>query len=179
MSDRMWRKMAVMASISIATTLGVPAHAQLATEKLLFQDITLSPNFQPDPRQLRGISGGTIAVRDLTGVANTVTGPCVGYVSERPDHQLMLTEFFDSLRLMVESEGDTAIVVRGPGGLWCNDDLDGKNPGAIGFWLPGTYEIWVASYAENQYYPYRIRLSEIDLPTESIDRWVIESHEDL
>jgi hypothetical protein len=51
-------------------------------------------------------------------------------------------------------------VVRGPGGTWCNDDYTNMNPGIAGQWLSGTYQIWVGSYQEDQYYPYVIRISE-------------------
>jgi hypothetical protein len=164
MSHQVQRFRIVSVLMAMTPIFCLPSHSQLPTDKLLFQDITISPNFHPDPTFLRGISGGTLPAITLTGVSKTVTGFCVGYLHEYPDHQLTLTEFFGSLRLMVESEGDTAIVVRGPGGVWCNDDFDGKNPGAIGFWLPGTYEIWVASYDQGEYYPYRIQLSEVELP---------------
>jgi len=50
--------------------------------------------------------------------------------------------------------------VRGPGGSWCNDDYEGKNPGIVGQWLSGTYDIWVGSPQKNKYIPYIIRISQ-------------------
>jgi hypothetical protein len=50
--------------------------------------------------------------------------------------------------------------VKGPGGTWCNDDFDGKNPGIVGEWLPGTYQIWIGSYKENESLPYTLKITE-------------------
>jgi hypothetical protein len=59
----------------------------------------------------------------------------------------------------VESPQDTTILISGPGGTWCNDDFEGKNPGIAGQWLAGTYKVWVGSYDKNNYHPYIIRIS--------------------
>ncbi|HEY9646374.1 MAG TPA: hypothetical protein V6C88_08405, partial [Chroococcidiopsis sp.] len=61
--------------------------------------------------------------------------------------------------LQVQSTGDTMLVVRGPGGTWCNDSYNGQNPGIAGQWFSGTYEIWVGSPSNDAYYPYIIRIS--------------------
>lgn len=60
----------------------------------------------------------------------------------------------------MQSPKDTTIIVRGPGGIWCNDDFKGKNPGIAGQWLPGTYSIWVGSYDQTKYHPYVLRITE-------------------
>ncbi len=133
------------------------------TPPFLFENITLSPNFNPDAIAIRGISGGTIWARELAARKETETGPCVGFADEQPDHVLTLTNFFNYLSLQVDSPADTTIIVRGPGGTWCNDDVinQGKNPGIFGQWQAGTYQIWVGSFNKNQYHPYRIKLSEV------------------
>jgi hypothetical protein len=126
----------------------------------IFESVTLAPGFDRDPLTLRGISGGPLLAPDLAERSDTPTGPCVGFVDEEPDHTMVLDDFFDYLSLQIQSTEDTTLVVRGPGGTWCNDDYTNMNPGIAGQWLSGTYQIWVGSYQEDQYYPYVIRISE-------------------
>jgi hypothetical protein len=68
------------------------------------------------------------------------------------------------MTLQVRSSGDTILLVRGPGGVWCNDDLRDRNPVISGAWLPGTYEIWVGSYEKNAAFPYILNVLEGPLP---------------
>lgn len=133
---------------------------ELSPGATIFEDVTLSPSFAPDPTTVRGISGGATAANELVGRVETTTGPCNGFVDAAPDHTIVLTEFFGYLSLQVQSPEDTTLIVRGPGGTWCNDDFSGPNPGIAGQWLSGTYEIWVGSYAQDTYHPYVIRLTE-------------------
>jgi hypothetical protein len=84
----------------------------------------------------------------------------VGYVDQQPDHTIVLTEFFDYLRLEVQSPENTTLVVRGPGGVWCNDTYNGQNPGIAGQWFSGTYQVWVGSGTPDTYHPYVIRISQ-------------------
>lgn len=125
----------------------------------IFENVTLDPNSEETTTIVRGLSGGAIAATEQAGRNATITGPCVGFVDGEPDHKLILTGFFDSLTIEVRSSEDTTLVVRGPGGSWCNDDFDGKNPGITGQWFSGTYEVWVGSYQRNKYYPYVIRMT--------------------
>lgn len=126
----------------------------------IFENITISPRFSPDPIIIRGISGGSTPAARIAGRNQSITGPCVGLVDEQPDHRLELTAFFNYLSLQVESTQDTTLVIRGPGGTWCNDDFEGnKNPGIVGQWQKGIYEVWVGSYTSEQYHPYTIRIS--------------------
>ncbi len=126
----------------------------------LFENITISPRFSPDPIIIRGISGGSIPAARIAGRDQSITGPCVGLVDEEPDHRLELTAFFNYLSLQVESSQDTTLVIRGPGGSWCNDDFEGnKNPGIAGQWQKGIYEVWIGSYSSEQYHPYTIRIT--------------------
>jgi len=145
------------------SSAGQSANAQtvdFSPGSTIFEDVTLSPSFAPDPTTVRGISGGATAASELAGRTETTTGPCNGFVDEAADHTIVLTEFFSYLSLQVQSPEDTTLVVRGPGGTWCNDDFSGPNPGIAGQWLSGTYEVWVGSYAEDTYHPYVIRLTE-------------------
>ncbi|WP_088890111.1 hypothetical protein [Leptolyngbya ohadii] len=138
-----------------------PAHAQTPGQPLtIFENVTLSPGFAPDPTTVRGISGGDRSANEIAGRSSTATGPCNGFIDTQPDHTIVLTQFFNYLSLQVQSNEDTTIIVRGPGGTWCNDDYSGKNPGIAGQWLSGTYEVWVGSFAQNSFSPYVIRISE-------------------
>lgn len=137
-----------------------PSSASQSSPLTIFENVTLSPSFSPDPSTVRGISGGPQTATDVAGRAETVTGPCNGFVDQQPDHTVVLTQFFPYLSLQIQSSDDTTLVIRGPGGTWCNDDYSGKNPGIAGQWLSGTYQIWIGSYAENAYSPYVIRFTE-------------------
>ncbi|WP_413172320.1 hypothetical protein [Anabaena azotica] len=132
-----------------------------AEESPIFGDITIKRQFSPDPLEVRGMSGGSVPARKINGGSETPTGSCSGFVDEAPDHTLKLTSKFDYLKLQVESPADTTIIIKGPGGNWCNDDFDGKNPGIVGEWLKGTYQIWVGSYEKGKYLPYTLKITEV------------------
>lgn len=153
-----WLALPVAAQTAQPTPSVSPAPA--SPSPTIFENVTLSPAFSPDPTTIRGISGGPDAADQVAGRADTVTGPCNGFVDQQPDHTLVLTEFFNYLSLQIQSSEDTTLVIRGPGGTWCNDDYSGKNPGIAGQWLSGTYQIWIGSYNESGYYPYVIRMTE-------------------
>jgi hypothetical protein len=132
---------------------------QSSSTSTIFENVTLTPDFSPDPITVHGISGGPVMAADLTRRATTATGPCSGFVDRQPDHIMTLTHFFNYLSLQIESSDDTTIVVRGPGGTWCNDDYQGKNPGIAGRWFSGTYQIWIGSVIKDRYSPYIIHIS--------------------
>lgn len=134
-----------------------PSTTVIPTAAPLFENVTLSPS-SPEVT-VRGISGGPQLAAQVSGRQETSTGACVGYVDTDADHRMMLTNALDYLSLQVESPEDTTLIIRGPGGSWCSDDLNGRNPGIVGSWLPGAYEIWVGSYRPGDYYPYVIRIS--------------------
>lgn len=128
----------------------------------IFENPTISPGFTPDPLTVKGFGGGDTPANQIAGTSGTTNGPCVGFVDKEPDHTLKLTSFFDYLSLRVRSNGDTTLVIKGPGGVWCNDNYDGsdKNAGIAGQWLEGTYQIWVGSYRNDQSPVYVIELSQ-------------------
>lgn len=137
-----------------------PVLSQDAPWTSIFEDVNLYPKSPQNRMIIRGLSGGPVSAKETTGRENTATGPCVGFIDQQPDHRLVLNGFFQSLKLEVKSSEDTTLVVRGPGGSWCNDDFEGKNPGIAGQWFSGTYEIWVGSYQRNKYYPYIIKITK-------------------
>ncbi|WP_174762911.1 hypothetical protein [Anabaena sp. UHCC 0187] len=148
--------------VILCITAGFNSVANAQTASPIFGDMTIQHPFSPDPLTVRGMSGGSIPGSKIAGKAETApTGPCKGFVDETPDHTLKLTSKFDYLKLVVQSPADTTMIVKGPGGTWCNDDFDGKNPGIVGEWLPGTYQIWIGSYQENESLPYTLKITEV------------------
>ncbi|NJK59795.1 MAG: hypothetical protein HC918_05460 [Oscillatoriales cyanobacterium SM2_1_8] len=131
--------------------------AQPKTQVRLFENATVGTQ-PPAPIVLRGISGGPAETQAIAGRPETETGPCLGFVDPEPDHRITLQIPFERLRLQVAATGDTVLVVRGPGGVWCNDDADDRNPAIGGSWLAGTYEIWVGSYEAGAAFPYLLEI---------------------
>ena len=111
------------------------------------------------PLVIKGTSGGTIIAKEITQTENTATGYCDGYVRPQPNHVLKLESFFKSLRLEVESSADTTILVKGPGGVWCNDDAGSANPMIEGQWQPGVYQVWIGSYQAESSNSYQIKVT--------------------
>jgi hypothetical protein len=126
----------------------------------MFEDISISPNFTPKEIELRGISGGGVETQKKSGRKVTETGDCIGFIDTEPDHKITMTKPFRYLQMQVKSSGDTILLVRGPGGIWCSDDVSDRNPEISGDWLEGTYEVWVGSYEENTSFPYLLQLTE-------------------
>lgn len=126
----------------------------------IFGDITIDRQFSPNPLTVRGMSGGSVPASKVNGGSKTQTGTCSGFVDKEADHNLKLLSKFDYLKIQVESPADTTIMIKGPGGTWCNDDLHGKNPGIVGEWLKGSYKIWVGSYEKGKYLPYTLKITE-------------------
>jgi len=146
--------------VTLFITSAVHAIADAQEVPTIFGDITIDSQFSPDPLTVRGMSGGLLSGNQVAGKEETATGPCNGFVDETPDHTLTLTSKFDYLRLLVQSPEDTTIIIKGPGGTWCNDDFNGKNSGLVGEWLPGTYQIWVGSYEKGKYLPYTLQITK-------------------
>lgn len=135
-----------------------PVMAQPLPKQAIFESLQLQSGFAPNPQILRGVSGGGERAADFLNITETPTGPCVGFIDSHADHQVSLMNFFNDLKLSVESAGDTVLVVKGPGGVWCNDDAVGQNPAIRGEWQKGQYQVWVGSRNQRQYYPYILEI---------------------
>ncbi|MFN3926297.1 MAG: hypothetical protein ACK4QL_03015 [Pseudanabaenaceae cyanobacterium] len=159
----MWGKLAIaLAMLSWSVSLSAqPPTNKRGVGMHLFGNLTISPSPTPQQHTLYGISGGTAPTQSLAGIKTSETGDCIGFVDSTPDHQLTLTGFFRYLRLQVRSSGDTVMLVKGPGGTWCNDDVSDRNPIIAGGWLQGTYSIWVGSYEPNASFPYILEVSTV------------------
>jgi len=125
----------------------------------MFEDVAIAPSALAQAIELRGISGGTVETQKGSGRKVTETGECIGFIDSEPDHKITLTKPLRFLQMRVKSSGDTVLLVRGPGGIWCSDDASDRNPEISGDWLEGTYEVWIGSYEENASFPYLLQLS--------------------
>jgi hypothetical protein len=106
---------------------------------------TLHPGFWPDPIVLDYYSGGN-------NDASSYGEPCVGRIASVPDHILTVTEPLDYLRIYVESDADTTLVVEqvSTGEVACNDDANDLNPGLEWDFVPiDIYHVYVGNYHEN------------------------------
>ena len=146
--------------LMIFSPLAIAESLPAKKSALMFQDITISPQLNHDPEVVRGISGGAEETTKVSGRSKTETGDCIGFVDALPDHKITLTNSFKFLNLKVLSSGDTVLLIRGPGGSWCNDDTNGRNPSISGEWLKGTYEVWIGSYELNSSHPYLLQITE-------------------
>jgi hypothetical protein len=52
-------------------------------------------------------------------------------------------------------------MIKGPGGIWCNDDTNDTNPVIEGQWQPGSYKIWIGSYQVDVFNDYLIKITGI------------------
>ncbi|MBR8833914.1 MAG: hypothetical protein DSM106950_07715 [Stigonema ocellatum SAG 48.90 = DSM 106950] len=147
-------------TLAIASTINAQAYGQETPPPMFFGDLRIDRNFSPDRLIVRGMSGGSISGKEIVGRTVTPTGSCTGYYDEQPNHTLELTSKFDYLKLLVDSPKNTILMVTGPGGTWCNDYFDGKNPGIVGEWLSGTYNVWIGSNKKDEYLPYTLEVTE-------------------
>ncbi|MEM6835673.1 MAG: hypothetical protein AAF609_02370 [Cyanobacteria bacterium P01_C01_bin.120] len=129
-----------------------------ATAQTLF--IRLAVGFTPNPTVLEGTGGGDRPAAEVVNATNSLTGPCLGYISETPHEEVTLDSNFANLEMRVESELDTTLIVSGPDGIWCNDDSGGKNPAIAGGWAPGIYQVWIGAYRAEQVPEYVLYISD-------------------
>lgn len=144
-------------SLPILASLGLmgiaaPAQAQM------YGNVTIDSN-SPNPMEVTGVGGGSRSAKSIAGTEGTSTGDCVGFVDGQADHTLVLKKYFKSLTVTSESSTDTTMIVKGPDGVWCNDDLRDKNAGITGDWKAGTYEVWVGSYSKSKSVPYTLKIT--------------------
>lgn len=90
-----------------------------------------------------------IRLVNRTGIAAEISPDCAGYMDpSRPDTVLTLDRVEPRVTVYAASEADTTLMLRTPdGGILCNDDFVGLNPGIVMTDAePGDYAIWVGSY---------------------------------
>lgn len=118
------------------------------------ENLRLSRGFAPDPSSVRGTAGGA---RDGAQLSEQ----CRGWIADKPDHELVLVDDFPYLRLDVQSTEDTMLIMRGPGGVRCDDDSGGAHqPRIEGRFNAGRYALWVGSFQPGEYTRYELRITE-------------------
>lgn len=125
-----------------------------------FGQVTLAPGFSPDPYSVSIRSGGTLDIGAME------LGPgCLGSGTFQPDFILQYAGDGDMLRLYVDGNGDTGLVVNAPDGSWhCNDDsYDGLDP-TVTFQgaESGQYDVWVTSYSEGENVDGTLSITELE-----------------
>lgn len=145
-----------------------PDSMQLQPGQGQMPPLTLATGFVPDPAIARGAATGTMPVSALNPVMSPASPDptCTGHVPSQPAHVVTLTTSFDRLRILVSSAQDVVLVVRQPDGTFrCDDDTDPgviTNPTMEGAFAPGTYTIWVGTWAQTTTpAPYVIGFTEL------------------
>lgn len=120
--------------------------------KAAYENFTLAPGFTPEPVSGSGLSGGSRQTADC------------GFVdaANAPDHVINVTQPFSFLRAHVEAEGDVTLLIEGPDGRFCSDDVNGLMPEISGSWPAGTYRVWIGDFEGNSRgeYQYQLFLTE-------------------
>lgn len=118
---------------------------------------TLAPGFQPSPYTIDVVSGGDVAVKPLALGDN-----CLGYAAADPDIVLELAADFERVTFLSASAADTTLILNLPNGSWsCNDDTNGLNPALVYYNpAPGSYQVWIGSYAAENFDDARLYLAE-------------------
>jgi len=110
----------------------------------LFENVSLTSGFTPDPYTVELAAGGDNPASSELGTE------CTGNVtSSQPDVVLNYTAGSDyGLSLFAESDSDTTLIVLTPGGWQCDDDSYGDLNPNIRLDSPqsGDYLIWIGTY---------------------------------
>lgn len=150
--------------LKLAIALGCVLSATPAlAETANFGSRSLAPGFSLEDGSVTGFTGGSysfsaLANRDEQG------NSCLGYGDSQPDYILTLEQDFAALQLVVDSGGaDTTLVIEGPEGFWCGNDIDDFNPDAqiIGENVKaGSYSVWVGTMNAGDRQNYTLTISE-------------------
>lgn len=136
-----------------------PAIAQTAN----FGSLSLTPGFELDESSLNGYTGGSYSFSALTN-RDQQGNSCLGYGDSQPDYIFTLEQDFTALQLVVDSGGaDTTLVIQGPEGFWCGNDIDDFNPDANVLsedLKAGTYSVWVGTMTPGDRQNYTLTISE-------------------
>ncbi len=160
----------LLAASALTLCLVAPAQAQDVNADPIYETVTLSGGFTPDPYVVNLSSGGT-------NDASKISPQCDGFVATSPDVRLNFQPGSLPLYISATSDEDTTLVINAPDGNWyCDDDSGGDLNPMVSFDNPmtGRYEIWVGTYGESASYPAQLNISEISggavgiMPTSSM-----------
>lgn len=146
---------AVLAAVTLLAA--APASSQNWKEAPLYETLSLTAGFMPDPVSRTLQAGGADS--------NPIDGSgCAGYINaERPDYDLNYTAGSSSLYIYARSGSDVTLLVNDPSGAWhCSDDWDGTDP-MVQFDSPrsGNYNVWVGTYSSGATQEATLHFSEI------------------
>ncbi|MGF1464530.1 MAG: hypothetical protein ACFCGT_00220 [Sandaracinaceae bacterium] len=134
------------------------AAAQVSPQaRPVFGTANLDRGFQPDPRLFTGRAGGPVS-------AQQAGGGCRGSITAAPSHVIQTRSGFNQVRLMVQSDADTTLVVMLPNGrVVCDDDGGGGLNPLVQTGTPaGPIRVWVGVYNSGQTgSPYTLGVSEL------------------
>jgi hypothetical protein len=141
----------------------VPVSAQLdvGASRGDSDPVTLSLTSLQTPVEVTGVAAGNI---DASYLPPSDLGPCLGFTGQAPDHIVTLTDRFLDLEVAVRSQSDTTLLIHGPHGWLCADDVDGVNPSIRSAMPPGTYRVWVGAYRYGQSPSYTLGFIDRSLP---------------
>ena len=125
-------------------------------------DIDIYPNFSPNPTYATGAVGGSLNATEVTGLTNSETGKCIGFVDTTPDHYVNISQSMDYLAIGVNSTEETSIVIVEPdGNPLCHS---GDDPFIEGpFLKTGAYEVYIGNLSEAGVGPrYRVYVTTDD-----------------
>jgi hypothetical protein len=155
------------AGAALITLAAVPALAQDYHQVPTYTTLNLNTGFTPDPATVQLSSGGS---NDASALNNQQhAGDCRGMVAPKPDVRLNYTAG-DRYPLIISAHanGDTTLVINGPGGEWyCNDDrASGDLNPAVNIPHPasGQYDIWVGTFGGSDLLPATLSVSEVSAP---------------
>ncbi|AVI63182.1 hypothetical protein [Halomonas sp. GFAJ-1] len=124
--------------------------------------ISIAPGFTPDPWRVSFVSGGAQSAASIFET-DMLGNHCRGNIASTPDHEMTLSASFSYLQLWTQADGDTTLIIDGPGKfLLCDDDSgNGLNEHIEhANWPAGDYRIYVGSYSDS-YLSYQLSISEL------------------
>lgn len=130
---------------TLALLLGTPALVLASPHTLTASNPTM---------EIKGVSGGPSLVAD-----------CSAVLSQQPSQEIVLTESFlqnsGFLKFALEAPGAPVLVLDGPAGRFCSlgDSSSEQKPEVAGFWLPGTYRVYVGDREQGNH-PYTLSINK-------------------
>ncbi|WP_340587710.1 hypothetical protein [Erythrobacter alti] len=147
----------LLAATALTLWFATPVQAQDVNADPIYETVTLSGGFTPDPYVVNMSSGGT-------NDASKLSPNCAGFIATSPDVRLNFQPGSLPLIISASSDEDTTLVINAPDGRWyCDDDAGGNLDPMVTFGSPqaGRYEIWVGTYGDSTTHPARLSISEI------------------
>lgn len=133
-------------TLGLATAI---ATVLLGSSPAFSQTVAITPQFLPDPMELRGNSGGGQASSNC------------GNISAAPNHIVQLNADFPYLRFSLQGGGQPTLLIRLPNGSTSciSADTTSGRINAPGYWEQGSYAIYVGDRSGGQH-PYTLAITQ-------------------